>query len=267
MDKSAPWIVAVLEIIALYLYADKIWKNDIAPSFMTWIIFLFGICISLGSYVLNEEGQKRGVIKKLLLNPMNACDAFVVIMIIAILVEHNGWTIPKLTFFDFGCLFATFLITAVWIWKRNHFYIFLVTQIVMVIAYFPTMRTLIVEGRNTESFVSVPFLCCNEHDCHGDHDHCNIKKGRTPVRPFLHLYTVNYETLSRRTFWRAQHKILLNFCLMLAPDRAPQVSPKNAPSTSFVIQSYIENLKLHNASHHAVFFSFLLFCLCLKLVL
>ena len=154
MDKSAPWIVAVLEIIALYLYADKIWKNDIAPSFMTWIIFLFGICISLGSYVLNEEGQKRGVIKKLLLNPMNACDAFVVIMIIAILVEHNGWTIPKLTFFDFGCLFATFLITAVWIWKRNHFYIFLVTQIVMVIAYFPTMRTLIVEGRNTESFVS-----------------------------------------------------------------------------------------------------------------
>ena len=20
---------------------------------------------------------------------------------------------------------------------------------------------------------SVPFLCCNEHDCHGDHDHCD----------------------------------------------------------------------------------------------
>ena len=154
MDKSAPWIVALLETFALYLYADKIWKNEVEPSFMTWIIFLFGICVSLGSYILNEKGQKRGVIKKLLLNPMNACDVLVASIIIIILIEHNGWTDLRLTLFDFACLITTFLITAVWIWRRNHFYIFLVTQLVMVIAYFPTIRTLIVEGRNTESFAS-----------------------------------------------------------------------------------------------------------------
>ena len=41
---------------------------------------------------------------------------------------------------------------------------------------------------------------------------------------FFIFITVNYETLSRRTFWRAQHKILLNFCLMLAPSRCASLS-------------------------------------------
>ena len=147
MEKITLWMISFLQTLAGTIYTYLIWTGNATPAFMTWFIFFLAVLISLASYLLHENNSWRD-------NLCNTCDVLYVGLIMVVIVAVNGWKILPLSTLETYCAIAVLLILGMWTWKKNHAATFLATQALLIVGYFPTMEKIVIESRNTESFLA-----------------------------------------------------------------------------------------------------------------
>lgn len=139
-------IVAVLAInIAINLrYCYQIHKKEVEPALAMWLFFVIAVGISLATYL--AEANFRPID-----NILNTSD-LAMVFIVMVFVFFRGAQSSRFTRFDYGCLMAVMLVVVFWIFTRNHFITNIAVQTIMVIAYFPVVKRMLTERKNTESF-------------------------------------------------------------------------------------------------------------------
>ena len=139
-------IVAVLAInIAINLrYCYQIHKKEVEPALAMWLFFVIAVGISLATYLAEANFKPID-------NILNTSD-LAMVFIVMVFVFFRGAQSSRFTRFDYGCLIAVMLVVVFWIFTRNHFITNIAVQTIMVIAYFPVVKRMLTERKNTESF-------------------------------------------------------------------------------------------------------------------
>jgi hypothetical protein len=126
-------------------YCRLTYKQKIKPALAMWIFFTIAIAISLISYLQSDDFS-------MLDNILNTTDlALAVIVSAAIFIFGDHST--RFTKFDKACLIAVIIIVLFWFITKNHFITHLLTQMILVIAYFPVISRLWKTKQNGESFL------------------------------------------------------------------------------------------------------------------
>jgi len=109
-----------------------------------WTFFSLAVGISLFTYF--AEGRHN-----ISDNILNFTDFG---MVISVLVAFLIWGDHSTRFnrFDMGCMLAVMAILAYWVISKNHILTNLSVQSIMVISYFPVLRRMIHQKKNTEVF-------------------------------------------------------------------------------------------------------------------
>lgn len=139
-------IIAV-SIINLFIgirYCILIYQKKIKPALAMWLFFNLAVIMSLITYL----GESNFGLWDNILNTTDILLTATVTVFIFIYGDHSS----KFNKFDIGCLVAVILIIFFWLLTKNHLVANLLVQSIIVIAYFPVVRRLIVSKENTESF-------------------------------------------------------------------------------------------------------------------
>lgn len=136
--------VSVLNLLITGWYCWLTYTKKIKPALAMWIFFTIAVAISLTTYLESDHFS-------LLDNILNTTDlalTFIVTLAIWFFGDHTS----RFTRFDKGCLIAVVVILAFWFITQNHVVTHLLTQSILVIAYFPVVSRLWKTRQNTESF-------------------------------------------------------------------------------------------------------------------
>ena len=139
-------ILSVLLInVAINLqYCYLIYKKKIQPALAMWLFFVVAVTISLATYLAQANYTPLD-------NIFNTSDV-VLVSIVMIYLLIRGEKSSRFTRFDYGCLIAVALIVLFWALTGNHFITNLAVQTIMVIAYFPVVKRMLTDKKNTEPF-------------------------------------------------------------------------------------------------------------------
>ncbi|MFH0890897.1 MAG: hypothetical protein V1856_02605 [Candidatus Liptonbacteria bacterium] len=135
----------LLVVVATVWRIVQIRRRETRPALATWVMFEIAIAISFASYLTTPQGD-------IISNITNTVDVFTVLAIlvaIALTADGEGRKVEPT---DTLCLSALGAIGAFWLMRRDAFTTNLATQIIMTIAYLPTLTKMWRVGRNTESF-------------------------------------------------------------------------------------------------------------------
>lgn len=136
--------VSAINIGITIRYCYLLYKKRIQPALAMWLFFTIAVVLSLITYM--AEGGYN-----MMDNILNTADVlFVGLVTIAILIW--GDKTSRFSRFDLGCLIAVLVITAFWLFTRNHLLTHLAVQGILVIAYFPVIKRLLGSKKNTEPF-------------------------------------------------------------------------------------------------------------------
>lgn len=125
---------ALLDAYVGVLYCVKLLRGEIAPRITTWLIFEIGVVMSLASYIASKD---HSLVKA----AMNVADAAVVsVILVALLVERKGRRI-HFTKSELASLAIAGVATVVWVVTRTGWLAFVGFQLVMSIAYLPTLES------------------------------------------------------------------------------------------------------------------------------
>lgn len=131
----AAGVVALLDLGVGAAYCAKILRGRSTPRLATWLIFEIGVVMSLVTYFASQD---HSVVKAAL----NLTDAVVVTGIIAaLLVERRGGKI-RFTRNEQVCLVLAGVTMAAWAITRTAWIGFAGFQVVMTVAYGPTIESL-----------------------------------------------------------------------------------------------------------------------------
>lgn len=122
----------------------QIHRKEISPTLATWLIFLVGASLSLATYAVAAHGDfKSGI--------LNTIDVLVALTITLAILRWGSKTV-RLKPFEKKYLIAAAIIVVFWIVTKSAFTANLLLQVLMSVAFLPTIQNLITEKRNTESF-------------------------------------------------------------------------------------------------------------------
>ena len=163
-------------------YCAKLIRKETAPRIATWLIFEVGVVMSLAAYFSSHD---HSFVKAAL----NLTDALVVIVILAALfVQRRGAKI-LFTRNEQLCVVMACITMAAWAITKTAWIGFAGFQVVMVVAYFPTIESLWQwkPGRSPEpietwSINAVAALLGVLVDVTGSHDYVAMLY---PLRAFL----------------------------------------------------------------------------------
>jgi hypothetical protein len=110
-----------------------------------WIFFTIAVGISLTTYLKEDHFSLWDNI----LNTTDLALALAVSISIFFFGDHSS----KFSRFDVGCLIAVVVIVLFWFITKNHFLTHSMTQLILVIAYFPVVSRLWRTKENGESFL------------------------------------------------------------------------------------------------------------------
>ena len=110
-----------------------------------WIFFTIAVGISLTTYLESDHFS-------LLDNILNTTDLALAISV-SVAIYLFGDHTTRFSRFDKGCLIAVMLIVLFWFITKNHVITHSLTQIILVIAYFPVISRLWKTRENGESFI------------------------------------------------------------------------------------------------------------------
>ena len=127
-------IVAILDVGVGARYCAKLIRKQACPRIATWLIFEIGVLMSLAAYFASHD---HSIAKAAL----NVTDGIVVSVILgALVVEQRGRKI-LFTRNEQLCLVIAGITMAAWIISRAAWVGFLGFQVVMSVAYFPTIES------------------------------------------------------------------------------------------------------------------------------
>jgi len=137
--------VSILNLAITCWYCWLTYKQKIKPALAMWIFFTIAVAISLATYLKSDHFS-------LLDNILNTTDlALTAIVSIAIFLFGDHTT--RFSRFDKGCLIAVLVILLFWFITNNHVVTHTLTQVILVIAYFPVLSRLWKTRENGESFL------------------------------------------------------------------------------------------------------------------
>lgn len=137
--------VSLLNLAITIWYSWLTYKQKIKPALAMWIFFTIAVAISLTTYLKSDHFS-------LLDNILNTTDlALTAVVSIAIFLfgDHTS----RFSRFDKACLAAVMVIVLFWFITKNHFVTHVLTQGILVIAYFPVLSRLWKTKQNGESFL------------------------------------------------------------------------------------------------------------------
>lgn len=137
--------VSVLNLAITFWYCWLTYKQKIKPALSMWIFFTVAVGISLTTYMRSDHFS-------LLDNILNTTDLVLTISV-SVAIYLFGDHSSRFSRFDKGCLIAVLMIVLFWFITQNHVITHSLTQIILVIAYFPVIRRLWKTRENGESFV------------------------------------------------------------------------------------------------------------------
>ena len=136
--------VSILNLAITIWYCWLTYKQKIKPALAMWIFFTIAVAISLTTYMESAHFS-------LLDNILNTTD-LALTAIISIAIWFFGDHTSRFSRFDKGCLLAVTVILLFWLITKNHVVTHTLTQIILVIAYFPVISRLWKTRENGESF-------------------------------------------------------------------------------------------------------------------
>lgn len=137
--------VSVLNLAIAGWYCWLTYRQKIKPALAMWIFFTIAVAISLATYLKSDDFSLYD-------NILNTTDiALAVAVTVAIFLFGDPTT--RFSKFDKGCLVAVLVIVLFWFITKNHVITHLLTQGILVIAYFPVISRLWKTRKNSESFV------------------------------------------------------------------------------------------------------------------
>lgn len=127
-------VVVLLDVGVGIRYSAKLIRKETFPRIATWLIFAIGVVMSLATYF---SSHNHSIVKAAL----NVTDGVVVTVIVAsLLVEQRGRKI-SFTRNEQLCLVISCITLAAWAITRTAWIGFVGFQVVMSVAYFPTIES------------------------------------------------------------------------------------------------------------------------------
>ncbi len=127
-------VMALLDIWVGARYCAKLIRKESYPRISTWLIFEIGIIMSLAAYFTSHN---HSLVKAAL----NVTDGVVVtVILISLFIEQRGSRI-RFTKNEQWCLVISFVTLAAWAITKTSWIGFAGFQLVMSIAYFPTIES------------------------------------------------------------------------------------------------------------------------------
>lgn len=174
--------MALLDVLVGARYCTKLIRKETCPRIATWLIFEIGVIMSLAAYFASHD---HSIMKAAL----NVTDAVVVTVIVAsILIEQCGGKI-LFTRNEQLCLAISCITMAAWAITKTAWIGFVGFQVVMSVAYFPTIESVWQwkPGRSPEpietwSINAVAALIAVVIDITGSHDYVAMLY---PLRAFI----------------------------------------------------------------------------------
>jgi hypothetical protein len=136
--------VSLLNLVITVWYCWLTYKQKIKPALAMWIFFTIAVAISLTTYLKSDHFSFLDNI----LNTTDLAMTFIVTTAIWIFGDHTS----RFSRFDSGCFVAVMVILGFWLVTKNHVVTHILTQAILVIAYFPVVSRLWKTRENTESF-------------------------------------------------------------------------------------------------------------------
>lgn len=137
--------VSILNLAITCWYCWLTYKQKIKPALAMWIFFTIAVGISLTTYLKADHFSLWDNI----LNTTDLALTAIVSVAIYLFGDHSS----KFSKFDTGCLIAVLVIVLFWFITKNHFLTHSLTQLILVIAYFPVISRLWKTKENGESFL------------------------------------------------------------------------------------------------------------------
>jgi hypothetical protein len=179
--------VALLDIWVGARYCAKLIRKEIRPRFATWLIFEIGVFMSLAAYFTSND---HSIVK----GALNVTDGIVVtVIIVTLLIQQRG---AKIVFTrnEQLCLAISCITLVEWTISKTAWIGFLGFQVVMSVAYFPTVQSLWhwKPGRSPEpvetwSVNALAALIAMAVDATGGHDFVAMLY---PLRAFILCMTI-----------------------------------------------------------------------------
>jgi hypothetical protein len=127
-------VVVLLDICVGALYSAKLIRKETSPRIATWLIFEIGVLMSLAAYFASHD---HSIVK----SALNVTDGIVVTVILAsLLIGQRGGKIV-FTRNEQLCLVISCVTTAAWAITKTAWIGFVGFQVVMSVAYFPTIES------------------------------------------------------------------------------------------------------------------------------
>jgi hypothetical protein len=137
--------VSILNLAITCWYCWLTYRQKIKPALAMWIFFTIAVGISLTTYMKSDHFS-------LLDNILNTTD-LALTAIVSLAIYIYGDHTSRFSRFDKGCLIAVSVIVLFWFITKNHIVTHVLTQGILVIAYFPVVSRLWKTRENGESFL------------------------------------------------------------------------------------------------------------------
>ncbi len=147
MRRNAALLSAAIVLGTCVRYCWLTWHGDIHPVLTTWILFWVAVLLSFSTYWSSEKHSIIG-------NIGNAVDVVAVTTNLSCIVLLGRQTRFRFTPTEIACLAACGIILVVWRLSRQHVVSNLALQVVMTVAYIPTIVQLWGASTNSESIVT-----------------------------------------------------------------------------------------------------------------
>ncbi len=138
--------VSVLDVFILARYIFLLQKKKIRPALATWTFFSLAVGISLFTYFSSGNGNYT-----LADNVLNVAD-FILVTGVSIAIFILGDATSRFDRFDLLCLGGVGLVTVFWILFNQPVITNFAVQTIMVLSYFPVVRRMMNQKKNTEDF-------------------------------------------------------------------------------------------------------------------
>lgn len=136
--------VSAINILTLFRYLYLLYTKKISPSLAMWVFFSLAVGISLITYFAEGNYDVSD-------NMLNFTDLILVVSV-TIAIVFWGDVSTRFNRFDLGCLLAVVVIIVFWAISQNHMMANFAVQSIMVISYFPVLKRMLHQQKNTEAF-------------------------------------------------------------------------------------------------------------------